>query len=253
MNKKMFLDILRTGLSDFPTGVLGDILYEYKDYFDVGIADGKTEEEIISELGSPYDIIDKYRKGHLKEYNPIKDSSNNYENHDFIDAEYSSSTENTHYDNLNYENTQTFNTEDTTSYSDESNSQTKSKSNGRNSNNIIITLIILLLGGIFFGPLFLGLTLGGLGALVGMLAGSFALSLAGIGILFGKVVSNTIGIIVFPSFILDFPNSVLILMVIGCILSFILLILIAYYLIKWCFRLLSKLIELITSKVKGEN
>ena len=36
MTKELFLEILKDGLYDFPEGELSDILYDYKEHFDVG-------------------------------------------------------------------------------------------------------------------------------------------------------------------------------------------------------------------------
>lgn len=242
MTKQMFLDILKTGLSDLPTGILGDILYEYKDYFDTEIASGKTEDEISEELGSPYEIINKYRDGYLKKYTPNENNSSNYNSSDFIDANYSNVNEEKENINHNY----TENNNKTNTINDTEPSKT-------NTTNIILTLIILVLGLIFLGPMILGLGAGTLGLIVGMLGATFALSIAGIGILVGKVVTNTVGIFVFPAFILDFPNSVIVLMVIGSVLSFIFFFLVGYYLIKWIIRLLARFIDWLSLKIKGEK
>ena len=88
MTKELFLKILRDRLSDFPEGKLSDILYDYKEHFDVGFSLGKSEGEIIEELGDPNDIVAQYRDGYLKEYevenkeytNSNSDSNTSYEN-----------------------------------------------------------------------------------------------------------------------------------------------------------------------------
>lgn len=53
MNKMEFFKILEEGLIDFPAHELQEILYDYKEHFSNAQSDGKTEEEIIEELGDP--------------------------------------------------------------------------------------------------------------------------------------------------------------------------------------------------------
>lgn len=66
MNKNEFFKILREGLNDFPEKELQDILYDYEEHFSNAMADGKTEEEIINELGDPYVIVNQYRNGYIQ-------------------------------------------------------------------------------------------------------------------------------------------------------------------------------------------
>ncbi|WP_160680549.1 DUF1700 domain-containing protein [Clostridium sp. C8-1-8] len=62
MNKHQFLNILSNGLLDFPEKERKDIIYDYEEHFDVGLAQGKSEEDIIRELGDPHTIVSQYRK-----------------------------------------------------------------------------------------------------------------------------------------------------------------------------------------------
>ena len=66
MNKKDFLSILANGLKDFPEKELADILFDYQEHFTIGKSNGKTEEEIINELGNPYEIVYQYRCAYLE-------------------------------------------------------------------------------------------------------------------------------------------------------------------------------------------
>ena len=66
MTKYEFLRIIEEGLKDFPPKELQDILYDYEEHFNNGRADGKTDQQIISELGDPYSIINQYRNGYLQ-------------------------------------------------------------------------------------------------------------------------------------------------------------------------------------------
>ncbi|QAA34821.1 DUF1700 domain-containing protein [Clostridium manihotivorum] len=62
MNKHQFLNIISNGLLDFPEKERKDIIYDYEEHFDVGLAQGKSEEDIILELGDPHTIVNQYRK-----------------------------------------------------------------------------------------------------------------------------------------------------------------------------------------------
>jgi uncharacterized membrane protein len=80
VNKNEFFKILREGLNDFPEKELQDILYDYEEHFSNAMADGKTEEEIINELGDPYVIVNQYRNGYIQtipkaNYNKANSSS----------------------------------------------------------------------------------------------------------------------------------------------------------------------------------
>lgn len=62
MSKKQeFMDALRHYLSDFGNGEREEILYDYEEHFRIGMESGKTEDELIKELGSPRDIAAQYR------------------------------------------------------------------------------------------------------------------------------------------------------------------------------------------------
>ncbi|MGL5085462.1 MAG: DUF1700 domain-containing protein [Clostridium sp.] len=122
MTKELFLEILKDGLSDFPEGELSDILYDYKEHFDVGFASGKSEEEIIEDLGEPNSIVDQYRNGYLKKY------------------EENSEDESEDFNKSNSSNTSSNNT---------NNKYTSAKYN--KSNSLIISAIIIILTLILFG------------------------------------------------------------------------------------------------------
>lgn len=62
MSKKQeFMDALRHYLSDFGNDEREEILYDYEEHFRIGMESGKTEDELIKELGSPKDIAAQYR------------------------------------------------------------------------------------------------------------------------------------------------------------------------------------------------
>lgn len=53
MTKQQFLADLEAALKKLPSSERDDILHDYKEYFMMGVEDGKTEEEIAASLGSP--------------------------------------------------------------------------------------------------------------------------------------------------------------------------------------------------------
>lgn len=78
MTKYEFLRIIEEGLKDFPPKELQDILYDYEEHFTNGKADGKTDQQIIEELGDPYTIVNQYRNGYLQKTSNNYSKSNNY-------------------------------------------------------------------------------------------------------------------------------------------------------------------------------
>lgn len=60
MTKGNFLDLLRYYLSELPKGIVDEILEEYNLHFEEGKKQGKTEDEIANDLGSPKDIALEY-------------------------------------------------------------------------------------------------------------------------------------------------------------------------------------------------
>lgn len=60
MTKQEYLDLLRYYLEDLPSLVVNDIIYDYEEHFNIGLGDGKSEEEISAELGSPELIAQDY-------------------------------------------------------------------------------------------------------------------------------------------------------------------------------------------------
>lgn len=257
MNKETFLNILKDGLSDFPEGSLADILYDYKEHFEVGFSSGKSEEEIISELGDPNDIVFQYRNGYLKKYDSpdVEDSFDDF--NDFSEIRETEFINEANYEDVkfthsnqednNYSNDSEKNTNDYT-YTKES-----KKTTNKNVNNMLLGIIVLILAGTLFGPFAVGMSVSVIGVLISLVAAFFALSIGGIGILVGKVMTNTIGIFVFPAFILDFPNSVIAFIVLGSILGLLLFSICTYYFIKLCARLCVKFINWITPLIKGEK
>lgn len=65
MKKREFLDLLRYYLRSYPYNMLNDIISDYEEHFQAGIENGKTEEQICAELGSPKDISDEFLNSHI--------------------------------------------------------------------------------------------------------------------------------------------------------------------------------------------
>lgn len=222
MTKELFLEILKDGLYDFPEGELSDILYDYKEHFDVGFSSGKTEEEIIEELGEPNDIVAQYRNGYLKKYESENEEDTNSNSFNNNNTNYESNTTNEPINKIN------------------------------KSNSFIISALIIILILILFGPFVAGIALTFIGLFFGLIGGSLALMVTSSGILIGKFFTNTIGIFQFPEFMLNFPDSVLVLILFGSLCLFIFSVLCLYYLIKQFIRWMKRLINFSSRKLKGE-
>lgn len=59
MTKQEFLDILSQSLK-VSQEEKKDIIYDYEEHFSIGIENGKTEQELINELGDPKTIAKQY-------------------------------------------------------------------------------------------------------------------------------------------------------------------------------------------------
>lgn len=79
MNKEDFLKTLEDSLLSFPEGEKKEILYDYEEHFRIGFEKGKTEEELINELGEPQDIANQYRSTYEKIV-VSEPASNDYKN-----------------------------------------------------------------------------------------------------------------------------------------------------------------------------
>jgi uncharacterized membrane protein len=56
MNKEMFINELNQHLEKIPLEDRKEIIYDYEEHFDIGISEGKSEEEISNSLGNPKTI-----------------------------------------------------------------------------------------------------------------------------------------------------------------------------------------------------
>ena len=158
MNKMEFFKILEEGLIDFPAHELQEILYDYKEHFSNAQSDGKTEEEIIEELGDPYTIVNQYRSNYMQV-----------------------SATNTEYEDT-YEEKEP-NNETYTNYSDDSNEKYSNNNTNNSSNSLINTIlkICMVIGLlILFFPIGVAGLATVLGLGIGLLAIPFAFSISGI-------------------------------------------------------------------------
>jgi len=71
MNKKEFLQILEESLKDFKLDERKEILYDYEEHFRIGEQNGKSEAELITELGDPNNIAMQYKTSNQQENNEV--------------------------------------------------------------------------------------------------------------------------------------------------------------------------------------
>lgn len=222
MTKYEFLRIIEEGLEDFPTNERNDILYDYEEHFTYGRADGKTDEEIINELGDPYEIVNQYRSGYIKH----------------IDKDTNSSE-----DNSNTSDSSSYNAEDnfnTTSYDPTENDYTKPEADTKSSNtNIILKIIAISALIIVGGPTIIGI----LGALFGIAVTAIVVPIS-LCIALIAVTLSSYGIFIpgvsIPNFLTDLPTASKILAIIGTIALLIFVIILMVYTIKAIILLIKK-------------
>lgn len=56
MNKEQFLTQLEGALKRLPSSEREDIIQDFREHFEVGVSEGKSEEEIAKGLGTPQQI-----------------------------------------------------------------------------------------------------------------------------------------------------------------------------------------------------
>ncbi|MBS7131235.1 MULTISPECIES: DUF1700 domain-containing protein [Clostridium] len=224
MNKMEFFKILEEGLIDFPAHELQEILYDYKEHFSNAQSDGKTEEEIIEELGDPYTIVNQYRSNYMQVSATNTEYEDTYEEKEPINETY-------------------------TNYSDDSNE--KYSNNTNNSSNSLINTILKICMVIGLLILFFPIGVAGLATVfglgIGLLAIPFAFSISGILMLLGKFGFTILGFGV-PAFFADFPTSVTLLITIGSVSATLICFILLIYLIKFIILIIKKLINKLSNK-----
>ena len=273
MNKKDFLSILANGLKDFPEKELADILFDYQEHFTIGKSNGKTEEEIINELGNPYEIVYQYRCAYLEKTSYDTQDTLNLDKDDtkfYCDVNYEDVyTDTNGYDSNSYSNSD-INSDYNSNKHDESSTSTNDTMDNNNTRNKSwfaknfafgsmgpLKIILIILAFIFFSPFILalgatgvGLLFGIIGIFIGIIGGCFGLSISGIAIMLSKLGLVVLGASETPQFIIDFPNSVIVLFIIGSLALTILLCMLTYYFIKW---IVISIINLFKKIRKGGN
>ena len=224
MNKMEFFKILEEGLIDFPAHESQEILYDYKEHFSNAQSDGKTEEEIIEELGDPYTIVNQYRSNYMQVSATNTEYEDTYEEKEPINETY-------------------------TNYSDDSNE--KYSNNTNNSSNSLINTILKICMVIGLLILFFPIGVAGLATVfglgIGLLAIPFAFSISGILMLLGKFGFTILGFGV-PAFFADFPTSVTLLITIGSVSATLICFILLIYLIKFIILIIKKLINKLSNK-----
>lgn len=61
MTKNEFIAALDSQLSGIPENERKDMIYDYEEHFTFALEEGKTEEQICSELGDPKEIVRQYK------------------------------------------------------------------------------------------------------------------------------------------------------------------------------------------------
>lgn len=268
MSKNEFLSILANGLKDFPEKELADIIFDYQEHFTVGLSNGKTEEEIIDELGNPYELVYQYRSAYLEKVQTNEDTTSSYTEDDtkfYGDVKYETvsdeeNTKESKEDPIEDSKEKTF--EDTEDYKyNFSKEETENKKDSRSFKNfsfsgkVLIKFILIVIALIFLAPLALGAGACAIGLFIAFVAllgaliiGGLAISVSGILVILSKIGIVVIGASSTPAFITDFPNSVIILFIIGSLSLTALLAMLSYYLIKW---VLFSIINLFKKTNKG--
>jgi uncharacterized membrane protein len=72
MNKQEFLSILQVQLKGIPTSELNEILADYNEHFEIGMASERSESEIAASLGNPKTIAKELKANFM--VNQAKDS-----------------------------------------------------------------------------------------------------------------------------------------------------------------------------------
>ncbi|HEX2945304.1 MAG TPA: DUF1700 domain-containing protein [Clostridia bacterium] len=65
MNRNEFVSTLRNGLGNISSASVEEILYDYREHFEIGLEQGKTEDEISQSLGDPKLIARQYRAEYI--------------------------------------------------------------------------------------------------------------------------------------------------------------------------------------------
>ncbi|HEY5524697.1 MAG TPA: DUF1700 domain-containing protein [Clostridium sp.] len=216
MNKNEFLKIISEGLNDFPPEELNEIISDYEGHFRDALSDGKTEEEIINNLGDAFVIVNRYRSGYVQSVPRYKNSNTNDPNNGNTNNSYNTVP-------------------------------LKGTSSNSNTVNTLLKIAIAIVALILIGPLGIAGGASLFALAVTLVVIPFAVSLSGIALLLGKSGLSLFGFAV-PAFLADFPTSVIALVTIGSIFATILVTILSVYLIKAVIIFIRKLFNKLFNK-----
>jgi uncharacterized membrane protein len=147
MNKEEFFKTLDAAFTDFTWAEKKEIMYDYEEHFRIGLENGKTEEELIAELGEPENIANQYKTSSTNEKIILSQLINEQRPNDYK-------------------------------------SYKENKSTAENVSISVIAALSLLIFNLIFilGP-FIGL----LGALIGLFAGAVGAFVGGLALTFGSI------------------------------------------------------------------
>ena len=231
MNQNEFFNILMDGLKDFPEIKLQDIISYYENNFRLGLASGKTEQEILSELGDPNLIVNKYRNEDLE--TPTRDA--------YITPDNNNNNNNNNYSNYN---SKFNNNRSSDSNSSNFNDQIPKNKTSQFNVNTLLKISIVILSLIIFFPVITGI----IGCIFGLLGVAIGILFGSIGLLIGGTFTSFVGGPNVPMFVANFPYPVIVLFSLGSISLSIILSLIFYYLCKFFIRISVKSFKSLKSK-----
>lgn len=227
MNKQTYLAKLESLLSSLPGDERAEIMYDYDEHFMNGLADGKTEEEIIAALGSPERIASLYvilndMEGNKTRSDKSSTQTNEQSNQDTLKI----GKPNPYYDQ-----------------------SSKPFDNGvrKNSAGASVIVFIALL---FFNLVFLlGPYIGGWGVIIGFLATSIGLIVSGIALIIASF-AQTVAFVTVPISWLSHPALTLgisaIVLSLGCLFA-----IGTFYMIKGYVWLTAKYIRFNQRLIRG--
>lgn len=96
MNKVEYLDALKEALKDTDKEIMEEILADYEEHFQVGLENGKTEEQICEDLGSIEDLVKEIKEVYTSQ-STTEDEKETRKNKIFGEWNFS-------FDNINSEN-----------------------------------------------------------------------------------------------------------------------------------------------------
>ena len=97
MNKIEYLDALKDALKNTDVSIMDEIISDYEEHFQVGLENGKTEEQICEELGSIEDLVNEIKEVYKTESKSSNESAQKDKNKKFGEWKFS-------FDNLKTDN-----------------------------------------------------------------------------------------------------------------------------------------------------